>query len=274
MAIVGQDDEELVRLVLGGNRECFAALVDRYKRGITNFIGASVQSSADVADLGQETFLRAYAHLGTFNPSLGKFSTWLYHIARNVVRTHLAKSQRRPATQELGDERTLEEALPDTSQDADPSLGVLRAEAESDVRAALQGLPERTRTVLSLRYYDNLEYQAIAETMGLSLGNIKTLIHRGKLALAEKLRDRERAAVHALRTSATDSHTTATDAHTSRTHAHASGTDQHAFGTDAHASGTAADASGTDQHTSADEHTSDERKKRARFGMHDALLVF
>jgi DNA-directed RNA polymerase specialized sigma24 family protein len=48
--------------------------------------------------------------------------------------------------------------------------------------------------VLSLRYYDNMEYQSIAETMGLSLGNVKTLIHRGKLALAQKLRDRERAA--------------------------------------------------------------------------------
>jgi DNA-directed RNA polymerase specialized sigma24 family protein len=63
------------------------------------------------------------------------------------------------------------------------------------VRAALRELPERTRTVLSLRYYDNMEYQTIAETMGLSLGNVKTLIHRGKLALAQKMRDREAAAV-------------------------------------------------------------------------------
>jgi RNA polymerase sigma-70 factor (ECF subfamily) len=193
MTIVEQADEALVKLVLGGDRECFAVLIDRYKRGITNFISASVRSPADVADLSQETFLRAYAHLGTFNPSLGKFSTWIYHIARNVVRTHLGKSLRRPQTQELGEDRTLEEALPDPSADADPSRGILRAEAESDVRAALAELPERTRTVLSLRYYDNLEYQAIAETMGLSLGNVKTLIHRGKLALAQKMRDRERA---------------------------------------------------------------------------------
>ena len=192
MTIAEQADEELVRLVLGGERECFAVLVDRYKRGITNFIGASVRSSSDVADLAQETFMRAYAHLGTFNPSLGRFSTWIYHIARNVIRTHLGKSLRRPQTQELGEDRTLESALPDVSPDADPSRGVLRAEAEADVRAALAELPERTRAVLSLRYYDNMEYQSIAETMGLSLGNVKTLIHRGKLALAQKMRDRER----------------------------------------------------------------------------------
>ncbi len=195
MAIAEQTDEELVKLVLGGDRERFCALVDRYKRGITNFIGAGVRSPSDVADLSQETFMRAYAHLGTFNPSLGRFSTWIYHIARNVVRTHLGKSLRRPQTQELGEDRTLEETLSETSRDVDPSGGVLRAEAEAEVRAALAALPERTRTVLALRYYDNMEYQTIAETMGLSLGNVKTLIHRGKLALAHKMRERE---AHAL----------------------------------------------------------------------------
>ena len=184
-------DEALVRTVLGGDHEQFAVLVDRYKRGITNFIGGSVRTPADVADLSQETFMRAYAHLGTYNPQLGKFSTWLYHIARNVVRTHLGKSQRRPATQELAEEQTLENTLPDPSRDADPVGGVLRAEAEAEVRAALAALPERTRTVLSLRYYDNMDYQTIAQTMGLSLGNVKTLIHRGKIALAHKLRERE-----------------------------------------------------------------------------------
>jgi RNA polymerase sigma-70 factor (ECF subfamily) len=198
MTIEERTDEELVKLVLGGDRDCFAVLVDRYKRGITNFIGASVRGPSDVGDLSQETFLRAYAHLGTFNPSLGRFSTWIYHIARNVVRTFLGKSLRRPQTQELGEDRSLENALPDLSREADPSGGVLRSEAEAEVRAALADLPERTRAVLALRYYDNLEYQAIAETMGLSLGNVKTLIHRGKLALAQKMREREAHAVEAL----------------------------------------------------------------------------
>jgi len=188
---MGPRDEALVRNVLAGDHEQFAVLVERYKRGIGNFIGASVRSPADVADLSQETFMRAYAHLGTYNPQLGKFSTWLYHIARNVVRTHLGKAQRRPTTQELTEEQTLENTLPDMSIESDPSGGVLRAEAEAEVRAALALLPERTRAVLALRYYDNMDYQTIAQTMGLSLGNVKTLIHRGKLALAHKLRSAE-----------------------------------------------------------------------------------
>jgi len=194
MTTIEETDECLVGLVLAEDREAFSVLVERYKRGIANFIGASVRPSADVADLTQETFLRAYAHLGTFNPELGKFSTWIYHIARNVVRTFLGKSLRRPPTSDFGNERTIENALPDQSLDTDPSLGVLRSEAEAEVRAALALLPERTRTVLALRYYDNMDYQTIATTMGLSLGNVKTLIHRGKLALAHKLKEREEVA--------------------------------------------------------------------------------
>jgi RNA polymerase sigma-70 factor (ECF subfamily) len=184
-------DEALVRRIRDGERELFAELVDRYKRGIANFIGASVRSTPDVSDLSQETFLRAYAHLDTFNPQLGRFSTWMYQIARNVVRTHLSKSLRRPPTQELPEEQTLENALPDLSMESDPAGGILRAEAERDLRAALAELPERTRTVLALRYFNNMEYHTIASTLGLSLGNVKTLIHRGKIALAKKMQERD-----------------------------------------------------------------------------------
>lgn len=184
-------DEELISRVREGERELFGVLVERYKRGIANFIGASLRDGSDVADLSQETFLRAYAHLGTFNPQLGKFSTWIYQIARNVIRTHLGRSLRKPAAQPLPEEQTLENSLPDPSRDADPAGGVLRDEAERELRTALAELPERTRTVLALRYFDNMEYHTIATTLGLSLGNVKTLIHRGKIALAKKMRELE-----------------------------------------------------------------------------------
>jgi RNA polymerase sigma-70 factor, ECF subfamily len=199
MAFHDQSDEALVHRVRSGEREVFGVLVDRYKRGIANFIGATVRNSAEAADLSQETFLRAYAHLGTFNPQLGKFSTWIYQIARNVIRTHLAKSLRAPQTQELGEDQSIESTFADTSPQADPARGVLREEAERELRAALAELPERMRTVLALRYFDNMEYQTIASTLGLSLGNVKTLIHRGKIALTKKMHERERNAIDALR---------------------------------------------------------------------------
>jgi RNA polymerase sigma-70 factor (ECF subfamily) len=193
-----QSDEALVHRVRSGEREVFGVLVDRYKRGIANFIGATVRNSSEAADLSQETFLRAYAHLHTFNPQLGKFSTWIYQIARNVVRTHLAKSQRTPQLHELPKEQTLEAALADPSPEADPAVGLLRREAERELRAALAELPDRTRTVLALRYFDNMEYQTIASTLGLSLGNVKTLIHRGKIALTKKMLEREARALDAV----------------------------------------------------------------------------
>jgi RNA polymerase sigma-70 factor, ECF subfamily len=194
MRIGGETDEALVRGILEGDRDTFAPLVDRYKRGIANFIGASVRDSSDVADLTQETFLRAYAHLATFNPALGRFSTWIYQIARNVVRTHLGKSARRPVVAPMPEDQTLENAVPDLSREGDPAGSLLREEAERQLAAALGELPERMRTVLALRYFDNMEYQTIATTLGLSLGNVKTLIHRGKIALAKRMREREIAA--------------------------------------------------------------------------------
>ena len=184
-------DEEVIERVRQGETELFGVLVERYKRGIANFIGASLRDAGEAADLSQETFLRAYAHLGTFNPKLGKFSTWIYQIARNVIRTHLGRSMRRLPTRELPEDRALEESLPDLSTDADPVGGMLREEAERELRGALAELPERTRAVLALRYFDNMEYHTIARTLGLSLGNVKTLIHRGKTALAKKVRERE-----------------------------------------------------------------------------------
>ncbi|MGA8533263.1 MAG: sigma-70 family RNA polymerase sigma factor [Candidatus Tumulicola sp.] len=179
----------MISRVREGEKELFGVLVERYKRGIANFIGASLRDRSDVADLSQETFLRAYSHLGTFNPQLGKFSTWIYQIARNVIRTHLSRSLRRPAAQPLAEDQTFENSLPDLSRDADPAGGVLREEAERQLRTALAELPERTRTVLALRYFDNMEYHTIASTLGLSLGNVKTLIHRGKIALAKKMHE-------------------------------------------------------------------------------------
>jgi RNA polymerase sigma-70 factor, ECF subfamily len=180
-------DEALVALVLRGDADAFAPLVERHKRGILNFIHASVRSAEDANDASQETFMRAYAHLRTFNPAIAKFSTWLYQIARNVARTHLAKEIRRPQQEDLFEDETLEQRLPDTRREAAPEEMALAADDDRMVRDALLKVPERMRAALALRYFKHMEYQEIADTMQVSLGNVKTLIHRGKAALARAL---------------------------------------------------------------------------------------
>jgi len=182
-------DEALVALVLRGDTNAFAPLVERHKRGIVNFIYASVRSSEDANDLAQETFMRAYAHLRTFNPAIAKFSTWLYQIARNVARTHLGKESRRPQTEDLFEDETLDQRLPDTRREVAPEAMALSADDDRAVRDALRKVPEKMRAALALRYFRHMEYQEIADTMQVSLGNVKTLIHRGKAALARALHE-------------------------------------------------------------------------------------
>ena len=199
MAFRDQSDEALVRRVRSGEREVFGVLVDRYKRGIANFIGATVRNPSETADLSQETFLRAYAHLGTFNPRSGSSRPGsIRSRATSSARIWPRRCAGRRCRQLSPRDATLENSVPDISREADPAGGVLREEAERELRAALAELPERTRTVLALRYFDNMEYQTIASTLGLSLGNVKTLIHRGKIALTKKMREREARAADAV----------------------------------------------------------------------------
>jgi RNA polymerase sigma-70 factor (ECF subfamily) len=146
-----------------------------------------VRSPEEADDISQETFLRAYAHLNTFNPKLAKFSTWLYQIARNTARTHLLREGRRPPTEDLYEDETLEQKLPDQRPGVVPEERIVRSDDERELRTALQRIPEKMRTALVLRYFQHLEYQEIADAMRVTLGNVKTLIHRGKAALAREL---------------------------------------------------------------------------------------
>ena len=173
--------------VRNGDGNAFAPLVERHKRGIVNFVYTLVRSPEEADDISQETFMRAYAHVNTFNPKLAKFSTWLYQIARNSARTHLMKERRRPPTEDLYEDETLDQKLPDQRPHAAPEARLLASDDERMLRAALQRIPEKMRTALVLRYFQHLEYQEIAGSMAVSLGNVKTLIHRGKAALAREL---------------------------------------------------------------------------------------
>ncbi|EDM77034.1 RNA polymerase ECF-type sigma factor [Plesiocystis pacifica SIR-1] len=179
-------DEELVTLAGSGrDKSAFAELVRRHQGKVR---GLLLRLSADPTladDLAQEVFLRAYRGLVGFE-GRSRFSTWLYRIAYNVFLNHRTRSK------ELA-------ALPTgfESQAAAPEgeLSPSRFDMRRDLAAAIAGLPERYRAVVTLYYLEDVSYPEIAEVLDLPLGTVKTHLHRAKKLLRERLRDaRETAA--------------------------------------------------------------------------------
>jgi RNA polymerase sigma-70 factor (ECF subfamily) len=176
------DDDELVRSCLDGHREAFDALVANHHRGIYNVIYRILGNAEDASDLTQETFLRAYTRLETFQ--LGRpFAAWVRRIATNLCIDHL----RRRGTPDV----SLDERLEFGAQHADATPGASPEEAlemledSRRVLAAVQELPERQRAVLVLRYIEGLKIDEISRTLKLPTGTVKTMLFRGRRAVRE-----------------------------------------------------------------------------------------
>ncbi|MBI2264053.1 MAG: sigma-70 family RNA polymerase sigma factor [Armatimonadetes bacterium] len=176
------EDLELVRKAEQGNQGAFASLLERYKNAVYSLLYRTIGDREDARDLTQETFLRAYRKLSSFNPAY-RFSTWIFRIATNLAIDRHRK--RPPRTISLGtDEGAVDIAdpRPDPSQEV---LGRLKAEA---VMKALAKLPEALRAVLVLRFVKKLSYDDIAAIRGEPLGTIKTRIFRGREQMLRQLK--------------------------------------------------------------------------------------
>ena len=178
------DDARVVRQVLRGKREAFGLLVERYQKPIFNFI-YRFDGNYDLAqELTQETFLRCYQFLKSYDPER-KFSTWLYTVAKNLCIDELKK-------QRAAREVSLDDVLPavdaqeaEGSVDDDQRARVIRSEEDFKLLEALQELPAPARTVLLLHYFQGLSYQEIGEALGLPVSTVKIRIFRAKKALLE-----------------------------------------------------------------------------------------
>ena len=173
-------DSELVQTCLEGRTGAYDALVARHYRGIYNVIYRIVGNAEDASDLTQETFLRAYAKLGTFDPSKS-FLAWIRRIATNQGIDHL----RRRRTSDVSLDGQMESGLQyaDTDRTQAPAEAVEMAEDSQRVLAAVQQLPAKQRAVLVLRHVEGLKLEEIATTLGLPLGTVKTLLFRGRKAI-------------------------------------------------------------------------------------------
>jgi RNA polymerase sigma-70 factor (ECF subfamily) len=163
-------------------------LVRRYERPVFNLIERLVHERAVAEELTQDTFLKVFRKLQTFDARL-RFSAWILRIAHNTTIDHLRRH--RPATVSLDfksdeDASTLGERLPDEhALPPDEAFALQRTAITVD--AALGRLRPEYREVLVLRYQEGLEYEEIAQVLGRPLGTIKTFVHRARRMLAREL---------------------------------------------------------------------------------------
>jgi len=190
MAVTGKteklSDERLVELALDGDEDAYGALVRRYQRRLTAFLGQLVGDIELARELSQEAFIRAWSALERFDPRY-RFSTWLFRIAHNLGIDHLRRRRLQTVglyrTDSDGDEVEVVVA----ALDKDP-LGHLenRALAE-ELHQIIDDLRPEYRELILLRHFGGLSYQEIAEFKDMPLGTVKNKLFRAHSVLRRAL---------------------------------------------------------------------------------------
>lgn len=188
-------DRALVERAQQGDLRAFELLVVKYQRRIERLIARMLRDVDLVADVAQETFLRAYRALPDFRGD-SAFYTWLYRIAVNTAKKSLAQLRRDPVHVEAslksgeGEEEPLhaETALSRLSDGVTPEALLSGKELAAAVNAAVEALPEDFRQALLLREIEGLSYEEIAGLMGCPVGTIRSRIFRAREAVAAQLR--------------------------------------------------------------------------------------
>jgi RNA polymerase sigma-70 factor, ECF subfamily len=173
-----------------GDRAAFAELVEKYKQPVMNFVFRSLRDEAESEDLAQNVFLQVYKSRARYKRT-AKFSTWLFTIARNLCLNELRRRSRHPADSfeeaHAEHEDQPRQQFEDKSQVAPPDK-LLHGELAKKIEEALAELPENQRSAILLCRQEELSYEEIAEVLDCSLSATKSLIHRGRETLKEKLK--------------------------------------------------------------------------------------
>jgi len=180
------DDAELVRKIVDGQHDAFRVLVLRYERPLFRFFARFGFAHAVREDLAQETFLRAFRALASFDPARGSLSAWLFTIARNLAADERARAHHQR-------EVTASEGASDTRSEGDgPAELNERAETMARVQHALEGLPGALHSTFVLAEIKDLSLMEVAELEGCALGTVKSRVHRAREQLRAALGAKER----------------------------------------------------------------------------------
>jgi len=182
-------DQQLVERAQRGEKHAFELLVAKYQRKLVRLISRIVRDPAEVEDVAQEAFIKAYRALPQFRGE-SAFYTWLYRIGVNTAKNFLVSQGRRAPT---STEKDAEEA--ETFDDADqlrdintPESMLMSRQVAATVNAAMDRLPDELRTAITLREVEGMSYDEIAEFMDCPIGTVRSRIFRAREAIAVELR--------------------------------------------------------------------------------------
>jgi RNA polymerase sigma-70 factor (ECF subfamily) len=161
--------------------------VQKYQGKVINLISRYVRNQADVADVAQEAFIKAYRALPNFRGE-SAFYTWLYRIAVNTAKNHLVSQGRRaPANDVDADEAEYYDGSDALKEFASPERLMLSDEIKKVVFETLESLPEELKMAISLRELDGMSYEDIANVMDCPVGTVRSRIFRAREAIDKKL---------------------------------------------------------------------------------------
>jgi RNA polymerase sigma-70 factor (ECF subfamily) len=183
-------DALLVERVKQGDQRAFALLVAKYERRVQRLLSRLVRDSAEIEDVTQEAFIKAYRALPQFRGE-SAFYTWLYRIAINTAKNYLATKSRRPVT--VGEFQGADDGeffdLGDVVEDNNTPDAVLHSRQVAEaVNAAIETLPEDLKAAITLREIEGLSYEEIAQAMDCPIGTVRSRIFRAREAIAQRLR--------------------------------------------------------------------------------------
>lgn len=183
---IEQTDYQLVERVQRGDKRAFDLLALKYQHRIVNLIGRYIGDADEVMDVTQEAFIKAYKALPRFRGD-SAFYTWLYRIAINTAKNHLVSRSRRPPNTDIdidGEFQTDSVVLRD---DAGPESALVTSELEQAIFEAIDNLPDELKVAVTLREFEGLSYEEIAEVMECPVGTVRSRIFRAREAIEKSI---------------------------------------------------------------------------------------
>ena len=180
-------DRELVERVQRGERRAFDLLMLKYQHRIAKLIARYVQDPSEVLDVAQEAFMKAYRAIPRFRGD-SAFYTWMYRIAINTAKNHLAARARRPWDSGVDvTEAEQFDGVPELKESVTPEGLALTEEIQQAVAAAIEALPEDLKVAISLRELEGFSYEDIARIMECPIGTVRSRIHRAREAINARI---------------------------------------------------------------------------------------